>query len=1038
MAISRYDQFLDNDYSFQQYTPVEWQPNLEVMDEVLTGLQTEYDTGMGQLERIMPDYWRDSESDTQAAQQFRSKYDNLIAQTTDAFTKGNINEGRRLMNEGLREIERDKLPGGEYFELERRKKEYDLEDKKLQTIYLDPKSSQYNPQDYEYYKNKLKENASPFKDEQGNYGTIETPEMVRMYSDEEVNKQMIESITKLPANAYAVGPEWEERFQGMTIGDVMSQGMIKHLDPDKIASVLKGVVGQDLIQSSQERQRIREQEVTDFLLESGEFNPNDPLGQKALNFMQSFSYSQEQMSHRFIPSNLGGEGRAGRLRNGESVEATNTPQVQIVQTPVTTEIKTDNQLAEDGSVLEEDQGLEIYKNTERLFTQKTQSLPETLSTTLQNEQVDPEIVLNGVFYKYMPDTTEEFGTINDADYYSLPSEVFVGDKYNELQQSFQLADPTVTPEQAKMKADKLIKQADYLYMGINEDVAYYKEVRDQYKQRYVTNILSDEEQQIYNWTPDKSLEELEFYQSTIIEPLTDPNALVESINNAPVTTLIQKYRKNGVITEQQEQQLYSNIERYRDVAEGKIKGVTAKELQEELAKEEYKEFDPSTPVEYKVAAARGAILARQRAEVSRDVLEMVKEDNLLNSLVKYEIIQRKNYLENQINKYDNQALHSEISQELLPNLKRSMPVLNYLSQGFDWNSEAQYLGDDIHPIRRLQIDGRGLYAKVNNNGELLESSSFVDSANIYRVSPGEMFEKDGFAFELTKDKSKVSPKDKQTIAGIKPMGFVKGPDNKIYYYGQTQVVDSKESGAKVTPGDYVYYEYSEDSNLTRDFYNALGSQGNVYEDLHFFNKQLDMERITNTDGNAKVHTYKDDKYFDGHNIEIKRNKDAQGAYRYKLYIDNIAMNNNMTMNDGQLAEMLSLLKSAQNRTTQQRGDRNNNPAAFTVALAKQAGLVEGVDYVDTGDTFVGSDGKTYTTTRILGDPIDQTIRVIDKVGFNKWSNPNEGRWTYITSDPNDPNKLYMTNEKWSGMTKEQKVAFLKEMERFEGGSLLNQ
>lgn len=135
--MNRYDQFLDNDYSFQVYQPQEWQPNLEVMDEVLTGLQTEYDTGLGELERIMPNYLRQSESDTQAAQQFRQKYDNLIAQTTDAFTKGNINEGRRMMREGLREIEKDQLPGGDYYELERRVGEYKGIIDKYNKIYKD-------------------------------------------------------------------------------------------------------------------------------------------------------------------------------------------------------------------------------------------------------------------------------------------------------------------------------------------------------------------------------------------------------------------------------------------------------------------------------------------------------------------------------------------------------------------------------------------------------------------------------------------------------------------------------------------------------------------------------------------------------------------------------------------------------------------------------------------------------------------------------------------------------------------------------------
>lgn len=73
-----------------------------------------------------------------------------------------------------------------------------------------------------------------------------------------------------------------------------------------------------------------------------------------------------------------------------------------------------------------------------------------------------------------------------------------------------------------------------------------------------------------------------------------------------------------------------------------------------------------------------------------------------------------------------------------------------------------------------------------------------------------------------------------------------------------------------------------------------------------------------------------------------------------------------------------------------RTDRNNNPAAFTTDLAKQAGLVEGKDYV-AGDPFpTGS----LVTAKILGDPIQTTIRLIDAVGyFTKMGIP---RWTYIS------------------------------------------
>ena len=74
-----------------------------------------------------------------------------------------------------------------------------------------------------------------------------------------------------------------------------------------------------------------------------------------------------------------------------------------------------------------------------------------------------------------------------------------------------------------------------------------------------------------------------------------------------------------------------------------------------------------------------------------------------------------------------------------------------------------------------------------------------------------------------------------------------------------------------------------------------------------------------------------------------------------------------------------------------RTDRNNNPTAFTTALAAQAGLREGVDY-EIGDRFrVG--GKTYYTAKLLGDPIVLTERVIDAVGF--YTHHGQQRWAYI-------------------------------------------
>lgn len=74
-----------------------------------------------------------------------------------------------------------------------------------------------------------------------------------------------------------------------------------------------------------------------------------------------------------------------------------------------------------------------------------------------------------------------------------------------------------------------------------------------------------------------------------------------------------------------------------------------------------------------------------------------------------------------------------------------------------------------------------------------------------------------------------------------------------------------------------------------------------------------------------------------------------------------------------------------------RTDRNNNPAAITTDIAKQAGLVLGTDY-EIGDPFTVGD-NTYHTARLLGNPVALTIKVIDAIGY--YTKSGGQRWTYI-------------------------------------------
>ncbi len=93
------------------------------------------------------------------------------------------------------------------------------------------------------------------------------------------------------------------------------------------------------------------------------------------------------------------------------------------------------------------------------------------------------------------------------------------------------------------------------------------------------------------------------------------------------------------------------------------------------------------------------------------------------------------------------------------------------------------------------------------------------------------------------------------------------------------------------------------------------------------------------------------------------------------------------------------------KATAMRTDRSKNPTAFTTNIAQQAGLREGVDYV-AGDTFPNN--KNIRTAKLLGDPVEITRRVIDRIGF--YTGSGAQRWTHTA----------MPMSQWKNMTIKQK------------------
>lgn len=104
-----------------------------------------------------------------------------------------------------------------------------------------------------------------------------------------------------------------------------------------------------------------------------------------------------------------------------------------------------------------------------------------------------------------------------------------------------------------------------------------------------------------------------------------------------------------------------------------------------------------------------------------------------------------------------------------------------------------------------------------------------------------------------------------------------------------------------------------------------------------------------------------------------------------------------------------------------RTDRHNNPTAFTTDVARAAGLKEGVDYA-IGDAFPNN--PSLKTARLLGDPIDTTIRVIDTIGFQTSSG--KPRWDYIN----------IPRSQWNALSYEQKKGVIAKMYAHEGGTQL--
>ena len=120
--------------------------------------------------------------------------------------------------------------------------------------------------------------------------------------------------------------------------------------------------------------------------------------------------------------------------------------------------------------------------------------------------------------------------------------------------------------------------------------------------------------------------------------------------------------------------------------------------------------------------------------------------------------------------------------------------------------------------------------------------------------------------------------------------------------------------------------------------------------------------------------------------------------------------------------------SAWTWSAKMRTERNNNPTAMTTDYAKMLWWELGVDY-EIWDSFISASGKTLYTAKLIGDPIETTIRLLDRALAN-WNQNIFSGWTYAK-------KLWLNNSVWANATPEEKRDIIYKMLKQEWGNMDN-
>lgn len=155
--LSRFDTFLNNDYSWSEYNRKEYVPDLAMYEQQLQALSAEKEKADSFLKSKIPNYIPKDEA---VALDLIKQYNNFTTDIESAYADKGVAYGKRALRDVLRQVERDASPGGVYHGLEQRYKQYGDLLKQYDDVLKDS-PGQYK----EAVLNKLRGNIPEFKNE---------------------------------------------------------------------------------------------------------------------------------------------------------------------------------------------------------------------------------------------------------------------------------------------------------------------------------------------------------------------------------------------------------------------------------------------------------------------------------------------------------------------------------------------------------------------------------------------------------------------------------------------------------------------------------------------------------------------------------------------------------------------------------------------------------------------------------------------------------------------------------------------------------